>query len=792
MQRRTLHLAPCTLNVGWLLDLYPDPASGTRFWFLFEDGARRCLSHPFPVTFYAAGPAERLRALWRFLRVHPIRAELSRDERRDLFSGPVPVLAAAVPGPLEARTLFFAARRAFPDLAWYDADVPFPLRAAARYGVFPLARCEVDCEGDRLLAIRPLSSPWDLDPEPPPLRALHLEPDSEPAHREPRCLQVSSFDYGRKTGALRSGQAFDYGRKTGAFPLRQNSGQGSRQAPHGAFEIPLAMETQAEARRLLVSLRAVLQRVDPDLIVIPWGDTWVLPRLLDLSEKWGLPLPLNRDPDRPVERRKELSYHAYGQIVYRGQQIHLFGRWHIDPRNAMLYGEYGMEGAFESARLTGLGLQDAARKSPGAGISAMQLVTALRSGILIPHEKQQAETPKSALDLIHADRGGMVYPPITGLHRHVAEIDFVSMYPALMVHHNISPEVGAAERVQQPSGLVPRTLAPLLAKRVALKGRLLDLPSWHPDRRKLKARATAQKWLLVTCFGYLGYKNARFGRIEAHEAVTAGGREALLDAKEAAEDDGYRALHLYVDGLWVQRDGLEKPSEIEGLLDEIARRTGLPIALEGIYDWIAFLPSRVDDRLAVPNRYFGRFQSGEIKMRGIAARRRDTPPYIKEAQFELIRGLPTDPGRLGECLPDLVDRLQERIADLRAGRAPLEELVVAQRLSKVLAAYRVPSPAARAAAQLEAVGKYSQPGMRVRFLYTRGDPGVWAWDLPGEPPRACVDAARYIELILRAAAEALWPFGIPETTVRNWLCGGADHLAAPGVVPPAILLPMFT
>ncbi|HUF37996.1 MAG TPA: DNA polymerase domain-containing protein, partial [Anaerolineales bacterium] len=672
-----------------------------------------------------------------------------------------------------------AARRAFPDLTWYDADVPFPLRAAARYGVFPLARCEIECEGDRLLAVRPLDSPWDLDPEPPPLRALHLEPDSDPAHRDPRCLHVTSFDYGRKTRAL---------------PLRLRSGQGSGQAPHGVFEIPLAMETQAEARRLLVSLRVVITRVDPDLIVIPWGDTWVLPRLLDLSEKWGLPLPLNRDPDRAVERRKELSCHAYGQIVYRGQQIHLSGRWHIDPRNAMLYGEYGLEGAFETARLTGLGLQDAARKSPGAGISAMQLVTALRSGILIPHEKQQAETPKSALDLIHADRGGMVYPPITGLHRHVAEIDFVSMYPALMVHHNISPEVSAAERADRPfgsassaqgktSGLVPRTLAPLLAKRVALKGRLLGMPAWHPDRLKFKARATAQKWLLVTCFGYLGYKNARFGRIEAHEAVTAGGREALLDAKEAAEDAGYRALHLYVDGLWVQRDGLEKPAEMDGLLDEIAHRTGLPIALEGIYDWIAFLPSRVDARLAVPNRYFGRFQSGEIKMRGIAARRRDTPPYVKESQLELIRGLPADPDRLGECLPELVDRLGERIAGLRAGRAPLEELVVAQRLSKVLAAYRVPSPAARAAAQLEAAGKYSQPGMRVRFVYTRGEPGVWAWDLPGELPRARVDPGRYIELLLRAAAEALWPFGIPEATVRNWLCGGADHLAAPGVVP---------
>jgi len=71
-----------------------------------------------------------------------------------------------------------------------------------------------------------------------------------------------------------------------------------------------------------------------------------------------------------------------------------------------------------------------------------------------------------------------------------------------------------------PPGLVPQTLAPLLEKRVALKQRALALPHWDPRRRKDKSCSAAHKWLLVTCFGYLGYKNARFGRIEAHEAVT--------------------------------------------------------------------------------------------------------------------------------------------------------------------------------------------------------------------------------------------------------------------------------
>ena len=267
---------------------------------------------------------------------------------------------------------------------------------------------------------------------------------------------------------------------------------------------------------------------------------------------------------------------AYGQVIYRGRQVHLFGRWHIDGCNAMLFHEYGLEGVYELARVTALAGQVVARVSPGSGISAMQMVTALRLGIMVPWHKQQAERPKSALEMMQADQGGLVYQPLIGLHRDVAEVDFISMYPSIMRHFNISPETVAdpnakgrdqyarLERVselglwidQDTSGLIPQTLAPLLDKRLELKLRLADLPAWDPRRQTYQAQATAHKWLLVTCFGYLGYKNARFGRIEAHEAVTAYGREMLLRAKEAAEDLGFTVLHMYVDGLWVKKKGL--------------------------------------------------------------------------------------------------------------------------------------------------------------------------------------------------------------------------------------------
>ncbi len=535
------------------------------------------------------------------------------------------------------------------------------------------------------------------------------------------------------------------------------------------------------ARPLLLNLAAVLRRCDPDLLLTAWGDTWLLPHLLELSQAQGIPLPLNRDEHRAVVARPERSYQAYGQVIHRGRQIHLSGRWHIDMFNAMLFHDYGLVGILESARVTSLPVQQAARLSPGTGISSMQITTALRQGILTPWRKQQAERPKTALELIHADQGGLVYQPLVGLHCQVAEIDFVSMYPSIMARFNISPETlgdpagpnepAPAEYRRVPElglwvrqagpGLVPQTLQPLLEKRIALKSRLVELPAWDPRRAVFKAQASAHKWLLVTCFGYLGYKNARFGRIEAHQAVTAYSRECLLRAKEAAEETGCEVLHMYVDGLWIHKPGWRLAADFAPLLDEIVTRTGLPIALDGVYRWVAFLPSRVDARLPVANRYFGVFQDGSLKVRGIEARRRDTPPWIAQVQMELLQRLAEveDAAQLPRLLPELCERVQAQLRRLRAGRVPLPELLVTQKLSRTVEQYRSPSPAARAAAQLQAQGKTVRPGQPVRFLYTLGQPGVHAWDCPPPPPPERLDVARYRRLLLRAAETVLAPFG---------------------------------
>lgn len=714
-------MAACT---GWLIDLYPNE-TGLALWLLADSGERLPLRMDFPVTFYAAGDFSVLRQAWRYLKDKDVC--LARETRRDLFSGDRAVLAVTVPKPADLPNLFADLSGNFPALDYYDADIPLPLRFAARTGVSLLGRCELKLTGSSVTHIEALDNPWELNPEPLLLRVLELSPDVDPALRPPRQVRVR------------------YERVDYSINLE----------PFRAFEI---------------ALTALLCQYDPDLILTDYGDTWLLP-LLKLNP--------NRDPDRQVLTRKAESYFAYGQVVHRGGQVHLFGRWHIDRKNAMLFGEYGLPGVLEQARVTGLGVQEMARKSPGAGITAMQMLTALRTEVLVPVVKQQAESAKTLDELIRADKGGMIYQPLIGVHEHVAQIDFASMFPSIMVNFNISPETRpeygrrASGKPDASDGLVPQTLRPLLEKRLALKRMVTELDPRDCRVKELKARSAALKWLLVVCFGYLGYKNARFGRIESHEAVTSISRELLLQAKETAEEMGFTILHMYIDCLFVQKEDCQKPADFAPLLAAIEQQTGIPIALEGVYRWVAFLPSKRDKRIPVPNRYFGVFQDGEIKYRGIELRRHDTPPWVAKIQLAVLGRLAQAKTleQVREYLPKAGEIVERAIRDLRDGRVPPEELVISQRLSRAVEDYKSLSPAARAAQQMIDKGMSVAPGQVMHFVLTRGKPGVWAFGC-GELDGRIVDMGRYVELLERAVETVLKSFG------KSTSNSVADYLAA--------------
>ncbi|WP_423746581.1 DNA polymerase domain-containing protein [Haladaptatus sp. SPP-AMP-3] len=158
-------------------------------------------------------------------------------------------------------------------------------------------------------------------------------------------------------------------------------------------------------------------------------------------------------------------------------------------------------------------------------------------------------------------------------------------------------------------------------------------------RDELEGRSSAIKWILVSCFGYQGFSNAKFGRIECHEAINAYAREILLETKAVLKEHGWRIVHGIVDSVWVTPIEGEEQTSLSKLVSEIPEEVAIWLEHEAHYDWIAFVPLRDLDAGAL-TKYFGKVAGeDEYKYRGIECRQRSSPSYIDDAQKALIRAV---------------------------------------------------------------------------------------------------------------------------------------------------------
>jgi len=750
---------------GWLFDLYAHPQKGIVLWLVGEDGKPHCFLQDFETTFYSGGTAARLHELGLFLRskysIEEVKFE--RVTKEDLFTGLQEVMGIRAINPTIHKSIFRDANEHFPDLIFSDVDTPLTIRYAATKDVFMMARCKVTAESDgKLVSIVALDKPDDLEPKLPRLRILSIRPDTDPSHGTPKNVIIRF-----KKFYLRA-------------PLDQ-------------------------PRELLGLLNSILSTYDPDVIRTHYGDAWLFPHLEKLSKETGIPFNPNRDLTMPVLRRKETSFFNYGQAHYRGPQVHLRGRWHVDVENCMTYNQYRLLGAIEQVRLSSLPLQEVARRSPGAAIAAMQDLMAMRRGVLVPYQRQKGEIPKTYNQLVRADRGGLVFQPVPGIFKNVAILDFSSMMASIMIEFNVSPETvgmeedGALEipelgiKISSRLGLVPQTLKPMRDKRLALKRLLRSLdkndPRFQHTYNRYKSMADGIKWLTVVCYGRLGFANSRFGLINAHEVVSYLSRKVITQARAIAEAKGFDVLHLYVDSLFVSKPDASA-ADFQALAEEIERGTHLPMDFDGtIFPWFAFLGSRENPNRSVANRFYGLSPDGEHKIRGIALRRRDTPRFVANIQMRVLNILAkeTDPAKLTDLLPEVLETIQEQFNTLKNREVPLEELVVRQTLSREVNEYTHSATTAIAARQLQAHGKSIKRGQSICFIYVAPGPGVRAWDLPIPPDPKSIDVPRYKELVLRAVYEVLQPLGVTERTLRDWLFSGAGYLAQPGVLPSSKL-----
>jgi DNA polymerase elongation subunit (family B) len=492
--------------------------------------------------------------------------------------------------------------------------------------------------------------------------------------------------------------------------------------------MPFEIQNESEYD-IMKELEREVAKADPDFIFTDDGDSFMFPYLIYRAKvNDNTVINLNRESTKPLKKhvREGTSYFSYGRVCFRPTTMRLYGRIHLDRSNSFIWNDSGLSGLYEIVRICRMPIHTASRASIGKCLSSLQFYHATQKGVLIPWKSTIAEHFKNFKQLLIADRGGFIFEPEIGVHGQVAEFDFVSLYPNIMFRKNLStetimcgccpdsdlkvPELLYYHICKRRAGIVPISLEIVLEKRAKYK-QLSKLSSISASASLdlnaiYEARQSVLKWILVTSFGYLGYNNAKFGRIDAHIAVCAFDRQILLQTAKIAEIQGFRVLHGIVDSIWIKRKDSVKTAATQQqkeenekekekavclfLKESIEKETGFAISFEGVYKWIAFVHSKVNTNLPVPNRYFGVFEDSGlddgivIKIRGIEARRHDTPIFFSKFQQQILevmaRGNTID--EVKALMPVVADIYKKYTLLLKERRISLEELVFTKVLSK--------------------------------------------------------------------------------------------------------------
>lgn len=707
--------------------------TSVALWVYDDAGKLHRLRHEFSPPVYVSGETESLKRLsadlWRRGFITGGRWEV----RREFWTGEeVEVLQLNVSDSSHLPRMRELAGQLDQTLSFYNLDIPTSQYFLYLSGLFPL--CRLECEADEwgnIIEIAATNSAYDLAHTLPALSILKLRGERmQPLSAQSRIIA-------------------EWNGRTSVFHLSRGAD-------------------------VIHSFNKLIEQSNPDLILTERGDTVLFPALLSLAKRERLDLLLDRDLVR-TQRKIETegrTYTSYGRVIYKGPSYPLFGRWHVDRKNSFAYHETQLEGLLELSRLGQMPVQRTARRSPGTAMTSIQLSRAIKESILVPWRKSEPERFKTALQLLTVDKGGLTYQPQIGAFEGVAEIDYASMYPSLMVVHNISPETvlcSCCDNQTVPEaqynictkrrGLIPLTLAPLVERRRQLK-ELMRSAKDEQTRAAYDARRTAIKWMLVSCFGYMGFRNAKFGRIEAHESVTAFGRETLLSAKDIAENRGFHLLHALTDSLWISKAGTTE-EELRALCNGISAETQIEMSLEGIYCWIVFLSSKVKEGRPVPCRYFGVFSDGTLKTRGLAHRRRDTPIYVKEVQEEMlaILGQARTLSELRQRQKEALRLLEMRIAELERGEVDVRRLIVEQVLSRAPDEYAVQTRTAIAARKLQNAGISIHPGETVGYVIAdaKAKDKTQRVTIGGEGDEVRYDLIEYVKR-LREAGKEVSPF----------------------------------
>jgi len=319
--------------------------------------------------------------------------------------------------------------------------------------------------------------------------------------------------------------------------------------------------------------------------------------------------------------------------------------------------------------------------------------------------------------------GGYVHAIEPGLYRMVVVEDFKSMYPSLIIAHNIcfttldeSGKVGGAvspigvhflSKEQRP-GLLPKILTELMAEREKLKRMMKEAKS-DEDRDYYRGLQEAVKILMNAFYGVFASSFYRFTDQRIGGSITAFARQEIQKVIRQLEEDRNKVIYSDTDSVFIQSQFEDLAQTVE-FGKEVAKRFtqgGASLEFEKVMDPFFSHGKK--------KRYIGRSVWPEKSMviRGYETRRTDSFDLQSETLMTIFEKI------LDGDTEGAVQFGRDTIQRVLKGDVEAEKLVIS-RSAKAFDTYKDPSRMANVtiAKKLLEMGYEFQPGMKVSWIVT--------------------------------------------------------------------------
>ncbi len=376
---------------------------------------------------------------------------------------------------------------------------------------------------------------------------------------------------------------------------------------------------------------------------------------------------------------------------------------------------------YEISRITRELIYQSSRAGSGQRVESLLIKKAFEKKILVPNRPSDRIVNKRQRTTYS---GGYVVEPKKGIHDNILLFDFRSLYPSIIISHNIDPSTLDCNCCQKDAymsptghyfckkkkGFIPENLEGLLQRRITIKKKL-NAEKDPRKKRFLDVKQQALKLLANSMYGYFGFPRARWYSRECAEAITALGRKYIQETIEIVPSFGFGVIYGDTDSVYlIETEGLEGDEVMEhakSFLKKINSELpeGMELEFEGFYPRGIFITKK---RYAVIDR------KGKLIIKGLETRRRDWANVAKNTQKKVLNVLLRDktPDKAAKIVKDMVQ-------EIKKGEIPLSDLTINTQITKDMGEYKNEGPHIQAAKKAMKKGMEFKQGNIVTYVITK-------------------------------------------------------------------------